>query len=149
KYKTTNHLDNLRLIRLISLVVIVGNLFIYLSGLIFTTTESQMSVTGWLFGSDPQQLRYLYSWLLRQHLFWVAMAISALPALFGKRYFSFTTLLGFAIALLLGELCGHNPAGAAYGHGHYGWAIWGFVFAFSVVMGMILEKIAKKRLDLR
>ncbi len=55
------------------------------------------------------------------------------------------TLLGFAIALLLGELCGHNPAGAAYGHGHYGWAIWGFVFAFSVVTGMILEKIAKKK----
>ena len=90
------------------------------------------------------------------------MAISAIPALFGKQYFSFTTLLGFAIALLVGELCGHNPAGAAYGHGHYGWAIWGFVFAFSVgwaiwgfvfafsvVMGMILEKIAKKKLDLR
>ena len=108
-----------------------------------------MSVTGWLFGSEPQQLSYLYGWLLRQHLFWVAMAISAIPALFGKQYFSFTTLLGFAIALLVGELCGHNPAGAAYGHGHYGWAIWGFVFAFSVVMGMILEKIAKKKLDLR
>ena len=131
--------DKLRSNLLLTLTVIGGYLFIYLAGRIFTTTESQMSVTGWLFGSDPQQLSYLYGWLLRQHLFWVAMAISALPALFGKRYFSFTTLLGFAIALLLGELCGHNPAGAAYGHGHYGWAIWGFVFAFSVVMGMIPE----------
>ena len=82
-------------------------------------------------------------------IYLAAMAISAIPALFGKQYFSFTTLLGFAIALLVGELCGHNPAGAAYAHGHYGWAIWGFVFAFSVVTGMILEKIAKKKLDLR
>ena len=141
--------DKLRSNLLLTLAVIGGYLFIYLAGRIFGTTESQMSVTGWLFGSDPQQLSYLYGWLLRQHLFWVAMAISAIPALFGKQYFSFTTLLGFAIALLVGELCGHNPAGAAYGHGHYGWAIWGFVFAFSVVMGMILEKIAKKKLDLR
>lgn len=141
--------DKLRSNLLLTLAVIGGYLFIYLTGRIFTTTGSQMSVTGWLFGSEPQQLSYLYGWLLRQHLFWVAMAISAIPALFGKQYFSFTTLLGFTIALLVGELCGHNPAGAAYGHGHYGWAIWGFVFAFSVVMGMILEKIAKKKLDLR
>ena len=77
------------------------------------------------------------------------MAISAVPALFGKKFFSFTTLLGFALALLLGELCGHAPAGAAYGHGHYGWLIWGCVFAFSAAMGTVLEKIAKGGLDLR
>ena len=77
------------------------------------------------------------------------MAISAIPALFGKKYLSFTTLFGFAIALLIGELCGHNPAGSAYGHGHYGWAIWGCVFAFSVAMGIILEKITKEKFDLK
>lgn len=40
---------------LLTLAVIGGYLFIYLAGRIFGTTESQMSVTGWLFGSEPQQ----------------------------------------------------------------------------------------------
>lgn len=147
--KAENRRIRLRSNLLLTLAVIGGYIVIYLVGRIFGTTESQTSVTGWLFGNDPQQLNYLYGWLLHQHIFWVAMVISAIPALFGKKYFSFTTLFGFAIALLIGELCGHNPAGIAYGHGHYGWAIWGCVFAFSVVMGIILEKITKEKFDLR
>ncbi len=149
KRKTENRRTRLKLNLLLTLAVIGGYIVIYLAGRIFRTTESQMSVTGWLFGNEPQQLSYLYGWLLHQHIFWIAMAISAIPALFGKKYFSFTTLFGFAIALLIGELCGHNPAGSAYGHGHYGWAIWGCIFAFSAVMGIILEKITKEKFDLR
>ena len=132
--KAENRRTRLKSNLLLTLAVIGGYIVIYLAGRIFGTDESQMSVTEWLFGNDPQQLRYLYGWLLHQHIFWVAMAISAIPALFGKKYFSFTTLFGFAIALLIGELCGHNPAGSTYGHGHYGWAIWGCIFAFSVFM---------------
>ena len=147
--KAENRRTRLKSNLLLTLAVIGGYIVIYLAGRIFGTDESQMSVTEWLFGNDPQQLRYLYGWLLHQHIFWVAMAISAIPALFGKKYFSFTTLFGFAIALLIGELCGHNPAGSTYGHGHYGWAIWGCIFAFSVVMGIILEKIAKEKFELR
>ena len=149
KRKTENRRTRLKSNLLLTLAVIGGYIVIYLAGRIFRTTESQMSVTGWLFGNEPQQLSYLYGWLLHQHIFWIAMAISAIPALFGKKYFSFTTLFGFAIALLIGELCGHNPAGSAYGHGHYGWAIWGCVFAFSVAMGIILEKITKEKFELR
>lgn len=134
---------------LFALAVTGGYIFIYLAGRIFGTTGTQISVTGWLFGKDPEQLSYLYGWLLRHNIFWGAMAISIVPALFGKKYFSFTTLFGFAIALLIGELCGHNPAGIAYGHGHYGWAIWGCVFIFSAIMGMILEKITKEKIDLK
>ena len=147
--KAENRRTRLKSNLLLTLAVIGGYIVIYLAGRIFGTDESQMSVTEWLFGNDPQQLRYLYGWLLHQHIFWVAMAISAIPALFGKKHFSFTTLFGFAIALLIGELCGHNPAGSTYGHGHYGWAIWGCIFAFSVVMGIILEKIAKEKFELR
>ena len=147
--KAENRRTRLKSNLLLTLAVIGGYIVIYLAGRIFGTDESQMSVTEWLFGNDPQQLRYLYGWLLHQHIFWVAMAISAIPALFGKKYFSFTTLFGFAIALLIGELCGHNPAGSTYGHGHYGWAIWGCVFAFSVAMGIILEKITKEKFDLK
>lgn len=134
---------------LLTLAVIGGYLVIYLAGRMFGTTGTQLSVMGWLFGNDPEQLSYLYSWLLRQNMFWFAMAISTVPALIGKKYFSFTTLLGFAIALLLGELFGYNPAGAAYGHSHYGWLIWSGIFALSVVMGIILEKMSKGNLDLK
>ena len=149
--KAENRRTRLKSNLLLTLAVIGGYIVIYLAGRIFGTDESQMSVTEWLFGNDPQQLRYLYGWLLHQHIFWVAMAISAIPALFGKKYFSFTTLFGFAIALLIGELCGHNPAGSTYGHGHYGWAILGrCIFAFSVVMGIILErKSPKEKFELR
>ncbi|MCD8145122.1 MAG: helix-turn-helix domain-containing protein [Oscillospiraceae bacterium] len=134
---------------LLTLAVIGGYIVIYLAGRIFGATRGQTSVMGWLFGNDPTQFGYLYGWLLHQNIFWIAMAISAVPALFGKKYFSFTTLFGFAIALLLGELCGRNPAGAAYGHGHYGWVIWGGIFGVSVIMGIILEKTTKEKLDLK
>ncbi len=77
------------------------------------------------------------------------MAISTFPAIFGKRYYSFTTLTGFTIGLVTGELFGHNPAGADYGHDHYGWAIWGVIFLFSIVMGVILEKLAKTKFNLK
>ena len=50
--------DKLRSNLLLTLAVIGGYLFIYLTGRIFTTTGSQMSVTGWLFGSEPQQPSY-------------------------------------------------------------------------------------------
>ena len=125
----------------------IGYVIIYLAGRIFGTTGQQTSVIEWLFGDDPMQLSYLYGWLLHQNIFWIAMAVSVIPALFGKKYFSFTTLAGFALGLLIGELGGQNPAGAAYGHDHYGWAIWGGIFVFSIVMGIILEKIIKSKLD--
>lgn len=135
---------NLRL----TLAVISGYMMIYLAGRVFGTTKAPASVLGWLFENDPERLSYLYGWLLHQNLFWAATAISTVPALFGKKYFSFTSLLGFAAALLLGEFCGQNPAGAATGQGHYGWAIWGGIFAFSVIMGIILEKISRGKLAL-
>lgn len=149
KKKAEEHRNKLKKNLLLSLAVIGGYIMIYLAGRIFRTAGTQTSLMGWLFGSDPEQLSYLYGWLLHQNIFWAAMAISTVPALFGKKYFTFTSLLGFAIALLLGELCGHNPAGAAYGHSHYGWLIWGCIFAFSVVMGITLEKMSKGRLGLK
>ena len=132
-----------------SLVVVAGYVIVYLAGRIFGTTEHQTSVIGWLFGDDPAQLSYLYGWLLHQNIFWIAMAVSVIPALFGKKYFSFTTLAGFALGLLIGELGGQNPAGAAYGYGHYGWAIWGSIFVFSIVMGIVLEIFTKSKFDLK
>ena len=134
---------------LFTLVVLGGYIAIYLAGRIFGTTSGVTSVTGWLFGTDPQQLSYLYGWLLHQNIFWIAAAVSIITALLGKKYFSFTSLWGFGIGLLLGELLGANPSGAIYGQGHYGWAIWGGIFLFSLVMGIILERFAAQGLILK
>lgn len=133
---------------LFALATAAGYGAIYLLGRIFCCTASQSSVLGWLFGTDPTQLTYLYGWLLRQKLFWFSMAISVVPALWGKYRFSSTTLFAFGIGLLLGEQLGACPAGAVYGHSHYGWIIWGGIFLFSMAMGIVLERM-KKTLTLK
>lgn len=130
---------------LLMLAVLGGYVLIYLIGRIFGTKGEPSSVMGWLFGDDPQQLSYLYGWLIHQKIFWAAMAVSAVPALFGKKYVSFTSMFGAGIGLLIGELCGRYPAGEAYGHGHYGWAIWIGIFVFSLILGVILERRCKGR----
>ncbi len=122
-----------------------GYLVVYLLGRIFCQSGGPVSVTGWLFEVDPRRLSYLYGWLLTQKLFWIAMAVSVLPALWGKHRFSLTTLAGFSLGLVLGEALGQNPAGAPYGHGHYGWAVWGGIFLWSVAMGVVLERLSHRR----
>lgn len=110
-------------------------------GLPWITGES---LHWWLTTTSPRELSYLYGWLLNNNLFWWCMVISALPAAFGKYKFSATTAVGFAFGLVLGELCGKNPAGAERGLTHYGWEIWLLIVLFSAVMGIVLEKLTKK-----
>jgi len=131
-------------------IIVGGYLLLYLLGrVLYTESDSSMTVMGWLFGTDPKQLAYLFGWLLDKNFFLYAAVISIFPALFGKYRFSLTTLAACATGLLLGEPLGDNPAGAAYGHGHYGWAIWLMVFLFSVVMGILLERFAKRGFTLK
>ena len=76
------------------------------------------------------------------------MAVLCNPCIVWKKvFFHLQHWQGFALGLLIGELVGQNPQGAAYGYGHYGWAIWGGIFTFSIVMGIIFEKITKSTLD--
>ena len=135
---------------LLAILAVAGAyLVIYLLGRIFGTAPGSYSLAGWLFGNDPQQLSYLYGWLLRQKLFWAALLISALPALWGKYRFSATTSIGFALGLALGELAGPNPAGTPWGHGHDGWAIWGGCFLLSLAMGGVLERLSRQGLAVK
>ena len=122
-----------------ALVVILAYLAVYIIGrLIWCRTNS--SLTGLLWASTPEgENSYLYGWLLSSGLFWVSLAISALPALLGKKYFSAITFGGFILGLILGIIFGPNPEGVPYGHGHYGWAIWGGIFILSVILGIILR----------
>ena len=129
--------------------VAAGYLIVYLLGRILGGNLEGSSVLGWLFGREPGRLSYLYGWLLQQNLFWAAMVVSVLPAFWGKYRFSCAALFGFSSGLALGEQLGEYPAGAAWGHGHYGWAIWGGIFLFSIVMGIALERQRKKGCSLR
>ena len=47
----------------------------------------------------------------------------------------------FFFAAALGEILGPYPAGAPYGHSHYGWAIWCVLYLLSIVMGLSAEKL--------
>lgn len=92
---------------------------------------------------------YPFGWLVSNGLFFLCWAACTAAALLGRRKLSLVGAAGFGLGLLLGTLLGENPAGAPYGHGHYGWLIWGGVFLFSLVMGLVLERLCKDRPDLR
>ena len=96
---------------LLAILAVAGAyLVIYLLGRVLgTNPDGTCSAVGWLLGSDPLQLSYLYGWLLRQKLFWAALLISALPALWGKYRFSATASIGFALGLVLGILLSRRP----------------------------------------
>lgn len=130
---------------LVALLVAVGYMAIYLIGRIIWCDLSQSNLIGWLFTVRPSgEHSYLYGWLLSSNLFWYAVAISVIPVLFGKYKFSCTTLVGFIIGLVAGMIFGPYPEGAAIGHDHYGWAIWGVIYLVSIVAGIILERYKKK-----
>ena len=130
---------------LAALLIAVGYMAIYLIGRMIWCDLSQSTLIGWLFTVRPSgEHSYLYGWLLSSNLFWYAMMISVIPAFFGKHKFSYTALAGFVVGLAAGMVFGPYPEGAAIGHDHYGWAIWGVICLVAIVVGMIVEKGKKK-----
>ena len=128
-----------------ALLITGGYLAVYLMGRLLWCVSSETSLMGWLISAKPAgDKSYLYGWLLSSQLFWIAMAISVAPTLFGKYKFSFVTLAAFIIGLVAGILFGPNHQGAAYGQGDYGWAIWGGIFLLSIVMGILFERLTKE-----
>lgn len=119
-------------------------LVIYLTGRIIWCDIGESGLIGWLFTDHPSSKHsYLYGWLLSSYMFWYALAISALPSLWGRFKFSAVTTAGFIAGIVAGILFGPYPAGAAIGHDHYGWAIWGVIYLISIVTGVIAEKFKK------
>lgn len=124
-----------------ALLTALGYLGVYLVGRVLWCDLSESSLLGWLFAARPVgEHSYLYGWLLSSKLFWYAMGISVLPACFGRRRFSAVTLAGFVLGLLAGMLFGPNPAGAALGHGDYGWLIWGVIYLLSIPVGIVAQR---------
>ena len=123
-----------------ALEVAVVYIIYYLTGRVLCVHYENASVIGWLFLNDWVQMDYLYGWLLSSNLFWCAMMVSVIPAIFGRVRFSGVTAVAFAAGWLAGELFGPNPEGAVYGHGHYGWAIWVCVFLVGMVAGAVWQR---------
>ncbi len=92
---------------------------------------------------------YVWCWLLHNRLFWAALLLSVGAAALGKLRFAATTSALFFFGILAGELLGPFPAGAPYGHGHFGWAVWGGVWLVSLVMGALGEVLAARGVPLR
>lgn len=129
-----------------ALAVAGAYLGFYLLGRLIWVDPASSTFLGWLALARPSGAHsYLYGWLLSSGLFWYAMGISVLPSLFGKKWFSRTTLAGFLAGFVLGLLFGPNPAGDIYGHGHYGWAIWGGCFLLSMAGGILAQRLHKRQ----
>lgn len=73
----------------------------------------------------------------------LAVAVTCVPALFGKWKYASCAFTGNVIGVVAGELCGSNLEGAEAGMDHYGWLIWGCVFATAVMVGIMAELICK------
>ena len=128
----------------ITLAYIAVYLGVYLLGRIIWSDIGENNFIDWLFTDHPSSKHsYLYGWLLSSYMFWYALTISALPSLWGKFKFSAVTTAGFIAGIVAGILFGPYPAGAAIGHDHYGWAIWGVIYLISIVAGVIAEKYKK------
>lgn len=128
---------------IMALTVMAAYFLTYLVGRMICGDFAQSSFLGWLTSTDSKY--YLFGWLTHQGLFWIAMVISALPALFGKYEFSIMTFIVFVLGIFVGELLGPNPAGEATGHTHYGWVIWSGIFLTSIVIGAIWELPIKRQ----
>lgn len=104
------------------------------------------NIMGWLlYARASGEHSYLFGWLLSSNLYWYAMFISVLPCLWGKYKYMYCTILGFVIGLVGGILFGPYPEGIPYGHGDYGWAIWGGIFLLSMIVGSIYQNYHKNK----
>lgn len=124
-----------------ALFILLAYMILYIIGrLIWCRSGGESSLLGILWASKPEgENSYLFGWLLSSRLFYMSVAISAIPSLWGRRYFSIITLAGFIIGMVSGIIFGPNPEGAFCGNSHYGWAIWAGVFILSLALSILFE----------
>ena len=131
-----------------ALVIAAGYLLIYVIGRFIWCDIRESTLISWLLFVRPSgEHSYLYGWLLSSKLFWYAMVISVLPSVWGRFRFSVTTTVGFLVGIIGGMIFGPYPEGAAIGHSHYGWAVWGAVYMISIVVGIVSFRCRSSRFN--
>lgn len=129
---------------LTALGLIVGYVLVYFIGRVICLgwPWEAYSWRWWLNHSSPTSFSYMYGWLIHNNVFWAVMIVTVIVAILGKYRFSLSCSAGFLVGMVLGELFGDHVSSVAWRH--YGFEIWLCILLFSAVMGVILEKGAKK-----
>lgn len=85
---------------------------------------------------DIGQPYYMYtpSWTLR-NVWWLAVLVSVVSALRGRVRLSLMTLGGYVLGVVAGEIFGGVWSHIPPEYPHYGWLIWGAVYAASALLG--------------
>ena len=126
-----------------TLLLIGGWLALFLLGRMLFGIKEGYTVKAWLFSWHSTV--YLFGWLLRSRMYWVAMSLSAVLSAFGKIRISLCAAVGFFLGWAAGELFGpriyHSQAGVEY---HYGFATWAVFWLVGLALGVILQRKTKK-----
>ena len=129
---------------LTALGLIVGYVLVYFIGRVICLgwPWEAYSWRWWLNHSSPTSFSYMYGWLIHNNVFWAVMIVTVIVAILGKYRFSLSCSAGFLIGMVLGELFGDHLSSVAWDH--RGFEIWLGILLLSAVMGVFLEKGAKK-----
>ena len=66
--------------------------------------------------------------------------------LLGKWHLTtFISFAGYILAIILGEMFGGFKSDVPPQYLHYGWLIWGFVFALSILVGIVIERANNRK----
>lgn len=96
--------------------------------------------------ADPLTESYTLHWTIHNvPLMDFSAGLATCPPLWGHYRFGLSVFLGSFLAVLCGDLFGENPAGVEVGLGHDGWQIWCWMFLFSIIVGIILERRHSKK----
>ena len=88
---------------------------------------------------------YTVSWTTRNVLPFV-LVVTILMTLLGKWYLaSFFSVAGYLSGIVLDELLGGIRSNIPPRYLHYGWLIWGCVYIGFLIIGIITERVLKRK----
>lgn len=96
-----------------------------------------------LFNYDFRTLPYPFSWLLHNRVYLICAAISVMSALFGSKWFAYTSASACLLGILVSEPIGHlfeyvNDVGVTVNHS---WAIWFLCYLGGILLGILRQII--------
>jgi transcriptional regulator with XRE-family HTH domain len=94
-----------------------------------------------LFNYDFRTLPYPFSWLLHNRVYLICAAISVMSALFGGKWFAYTSASTCLLGILVSEPIGYlfeyvNDVGVTVNHS---WAIWFLCYLGGILLGILRE----------